>query len=703
MNSLAERFLPRLAANELRMFLALLAAIVLGLVAQTSLGAWSSLLASERIAAANGAAALVLRGAEQVQTERGLAQTSLLSATPADQAALDRIASRRSSAAAALEPAFAALAKSDAPAIAQRLAAARAALDALEQNRRAVDAALRQPRPGRPEALLRDWYPAATAAVTALNAVWTEVSLAGSAQDPMVARANETAFLGTTLREAAGVERAGLSALLAGAQPATPQRLANWAEQRGTVALAWRRVQELNPDANQHPALAAPFAKARAEYARYVAMRDAVIAAVTEGRPPAATLAEFRTTSDTALGSLLAIRDAGLALGESHLAARMVEARNLLIQHGAFALLALLLCLFTYRRTSQRLLGPLTWISKALDALAQGVPQPPRPAAARRDDEIGAILAAMQTMAEQSSEREQMARLREQDAAERQRRTERVDALIAAFAVDTTDALATVTVSAKGLGQSADAMASVADQGIRLTSAVAEAAEGAASNTGIAAAAAEELAASVGEISRQVSRAATIARNAVTEADRTDSTVRGLSEAAERIGEVVQMISGIAGQTNLLALNATIEAARAGESGKGFAVVASEVKTLAGQTAKATAEIETQIADIRAVATAAAGAIRGICVVVSEIDQAAANIAAAVGQQGAATAEIARSIAAAATDTGDVSRDTRQARATASRTGEEGAQVRRAAAEVSVTAERIGARITEFLQQVRAA
>src|SRR3546814_4304250 len=90
------------------------------------------------------------------------------------------------------------------------------------------------------------------------------------------------------------------------------------------------------------------------------------------------------------------------------------------------------------------------------------------------------------------------------------------------------------------------------------------------------------------EIGQKVDSSQGIARQAVTEAERTNATVQGLVNATTKVGEVVELINSIAEQTNLLALNATIEAARAGEARKGFAVVAAEVKVLANQTAKAT-------------------------------------------------------------------------------------------------------------------
>jgi methyl-accepting chemotaxis protein len=140
---------------------------------------------------------------------------------------------------------------------------------------------------------------------------------------------------------------------------------------------------------------------------------------------------------------------------------------------------------------------------------------------------------------------------------------------------------------------------------------VATAADEASAGVQTVAASAEQLSSSISEISRQVAQSSRITEKAVSDARRTDTTVRALAEGAQWIGQVVELIRSIAGQTNLLALNATIEAARAGDAGKGFALVASKVKGLAGQTARATEEIAAQIAQLQSETTGAVEDIRG--------------------------------------------------------------------------------------------
>jgi methyl-accepting chemotaxis protein len=241
----------------------------------------------------------------------------------------------------------------------------------------------------------------------------------------------------------------------------------------------------------------------------------------------------------------------------------------------------------------------------------------------------------------------------DQMAAQQQRRAT-VDAAIAVFRQRAEAMLQTV-------GETAVAMRSTATTLFAASSKTSQRAEGAvhtsneaSTNVEIAASAANELSASIDEISRQLGQTNNLVGIAVTEASATNDQIGSLANAAQKIGDVVKLIQDVAGQTNLLALNATIEAARAGEAGRGFAVVASEVKSLAVQTAKATEEIAGQIAGVQASTGAAVEAIRRIADRMREINNHTAAVAASVQQQNAATGEISQNVASAAAGTKEI-------------------------------------------------
>jgi methyl-accepting chemotaxis protein len=164
------------------------------------------------------------------------------------------------------------------------------------------------------------------------------------------------------------------------------------------------------------------------------------------------------------------------------------------------------------------------------------------------------------------------------------------------------------------------------------------------------AAGAEELNASVREISEAMTKSKDTAATAVNRVEAADQEAQRLEAAAESMRSIVQLIGDITGQINLLALNATIESARAGEAGRGFAVVASEVKNLANQAKQATDKIELEIGNLNGISGDVVGALSTIKKAIQDVSEYVNSTAAAVEEQSAVTSEMSTSMQRAAAE-----------------------------------------------------
>jgi methyl-accepting chemotaxis protein len=363
---------------------------------------------------------------------------------------------------------------------------------------------------------------------------------------------------------------------------------------------------------------------------------------------------------------------------------------------------ALVLCTMASILVGRSISSAVKALSATMRRLADG-DTTAAPALSAGQDELSHMARAVSVFRDTMIERERLAREQSEEASAREHRVRAVDALIGDFEANAGHVLGQLRDASTSLTRASGDLNVTSDHVQRQAGAAAHAVGDASDNVSTAAAATEELAASISEIASQSARSTQVAEEAKARADETARTMQSLAETASRITSVVKLIRDIAEQTNLLALNATIEAARAGEAGKGFAVVASEVKSLATQTAKATEEISSQIEAIQTVSSAAAGSISSVVGVIDDMAAIATAVAASVEEQNAAVASIAEAVGRAANQARTGTQAVQEVGQTVGSARGASADVASMATLLQQESQRLEAEIGRFLGEVRAA
>ncbi|MEH3144979.1 MAG: methyl-accepting chemotaxis protein [Methylobacterium frigidaeris] len=518
----------------------------------------------------------------------------------------------------------------------------------------------------------------------ATNALLTEMRARGTDAQTAQAAAVESAML---------LVRVANWRFLATSDPNGP---ATFATNAGRAEAALRTLRGLDPAG----AFAQPIRGAEQALSAYVGAFQAYNAAASESQ----------TTYDTGIKPRIAAVEQAtkavrakldVVVGEIAAATTAMTDRTRTIQFGLIAV-ALALGAGLALMIARSIIGPIAGMTGAMKRLAAGETGLDVPSRDARD-EMGEMAEAVEVFRQNAIARTELEARQVAEQSDRQRRADRVDALIHSFQQKVAGSLEIVTAAATELDATARTMTGVADTTSAQAQASSTTAAQTSSNVQTVAASAEEMVASLREIERQVLRSNEVAGDAARDAHATDSAMARLSSAAEQIGSTVSMIASIAGQTNLLALNATIEAARAGEAGRGFAVVAAEVKELANQTAKATEAVGEQITAIQGATAEAAAAIRQIGRTIGMVNEIAGTIASTVVQQNAATGEISRSATEAARGTQDVTASMAGVLASAGETGSAASQVMMAAAELATQSLAVKQEVDGFLRDIQAA
>jgi methyl-accepting chemotaxis protein len=320
-----------------------------------------------------------------------------------------------------------------------------------------------------------------------------------------------------------------------------------------------------------------------------------------------------------------------------------------------------------------------------------------------RGDEIGVLLNSLQVFHDAAIENEKSQKFEFERNVNEQKRAHLIQKLTADFEHKVRGIIATVASASTELTHTAEGVTMLMDEAANSSQNAVGGSVQTTYDVQSVASAAEEMSASVREISLQLQTTNKLANDSREKTIAADEKASMLGTAAQKVSQAVTLIASIAGQINLLALNATIESARAGEAGKGFAVVAHEVKNLANQTNKSVEDVGKMIGEMNEASSAIIESLRSIKESVENVSSASSNIAAAVEEQSVTTNEITRNMHSAAQSTQVMSDNISSVSAVSSKASTAAGQVLNAAKELSCQAEFLNKEVGEFLHLVRTA
>ena len=309
----------------------------------------------------------------------------------------------------------------------------------------------------------------------------------------------------------------------------TPEARLNYTKAVGGAEAAWKALELVTTGAKWPAAMTTALEATRKAYfdAEYTALRDRLVNAVANGETPEMVANKWSPFTVGRLNAAVAVAETALETARTYIEEQHAAALRTLGVELCLLIAATVIGGAALTLVSRRVIRPLNEMRDAMLAVAGG-DLSVETGYVQRQDEIGALAGALETFKQQAKDKlaiEAQERQRNETTIARQRA---IESYVSEFEGLVRESLEQLGRASTDMQATSSGLTNVSRQ----TNARAEVAEKASNDASMSvqtvASAAEELNASIADISKQASHAAGIASRAVEQARMTDGTVQGL-------------------------------------------------------------------------------------------------------------------------------------------------------------------------------
>jgi len=264
----------------------------------------------------------------------------------------------------------------------------------LRELRRQIDKAVAQPPQARDHALSERWFTQATATILQTQDLWMKFMKHFADIDPIVTlHMRFKHFLGVIV-EYSGRERSLIGRLLVENTDPTPQEQAQLLQWEGAVDLGWNISAIIADQGELAPAISPYFNDAKSHYFTiYDMTRDIFYTPRTQhhGTSYPITVDFWLELATQATDSLYALKTEALKQARGYMDALEAKARRKIVADMLLLLSAIVLCFYSFRTISRRVIFPIHGMISALISATEGKPVSLAPLFQNRQDEIGQL------------------------------------------------------------------------------------------------------------------------------------------------------------------------------------------------------------------------------------------------------------------------------------------------------------------------